>query len=96
MPRNTGLLNLRTRPRLRRRRSDILNVREPDRCCAESGIFLRIFEFCTPLRIGAGLLTPLLFDKGLSQADVLQSLAADATINDLVRHRATELARRWK
>ena len=37
-----------------------------------------------------------LFDKGLSQADVLQSLAADETINDLVRHRATELARDWK
>ena len=37
-----------------------------------------------------------LFDKGLSQADVLQSLDTDATINDLVRHRATELARDWK
>ena len=37
-----------------------------------------------------------LFGQGLSQADVLQSLAADATINDLVRHRATELARDWK
>jgi hypothetical protein len=38
----------------------------------------------------------LLFDKGQSKADVLQSLADDATINDLVRHRATELARDWK
>jgi hypothetical protein len=37
-----------------------------------------------------------LFNKGLSKADVLQSLADDATINDLVRHRATELARDWK
>jgi hypothetical protein len=37
-----------------------------------------------------------LFGKGLSQADVIQSLAADSTINDLVRHRATELARDWK
>ena len=33
-----------------------------------------------------------LFDKGLSQSDVLQSLATDETINDRVRHRATELA----
>ena len=37
-----------------------------------------------------------LFDKGLSKADVLQSLADDETINDVVRHRATELARDWK
>ena len=34
-----------------------------------------------------------LFEKGLSKADVLQSLAADETINDLVRYRATKLAR---
>ena len=37
-----------------------------------------------------------LFDKGLSKVDVLQSIAADETITDLVRHRATELARDWK
>jgi WD40 repeat protein len=37
-----------------------------------------------------------LFGKGLSKADVLQSIATDETINDLVRHRATELARDWK
>ena len=37
-----------------------------------------------------------LFCQGLSEADMFQSLAADATITDLVRHRATELARDWK
>ncbi|MBI5760663.1 MAG: hypothetical protein HZA46_19265 [Planctomycetales bacterium] len=37
-----------------------------------------------------------LFGKALSQADVLQCLADDETINDLVRHRASELARDGK
>jgi WD40 repeat protein len=37
-----------------------------------------------------------LFGQGLSKEDVLKSIAADQTITDPVRQRATQFAREWK